>query len=42
MGPEAKPFLEGPGPDAAQSFQVSAWSRPSVSSTIGCQLRFPK
>lgn len=26
MGPDAKPFLEGPGPDAARAFEISAWS----------------
>ncbi|HEY9311823.1 NADH-dependent enoyl-ACP reductase InhA [Williamsia sp.] len=34
MGPEAKPFLEGPGPDAAQSFQVSAWSYAALARAV--------
>lgn len=31
MGPEARPFLEGPGPDAAKAFEISAWSYASLS-----------
>lgn len=34
MGPEAKPFLEGPGPDAAQSFQVSVWSYAALARAV--------
>ncbi len=34
MGPDAKPFLEGPGPDAAQSFQVSAWSYAALARAV--------
>ncbi|MCK0518712.1 NADH-dependent enoyl-ACP reductase InhA [Williamsia sp. DF01-3] len=34
MGPEAKSFLEGPGPDAAQSFQVSAWSYAALARAV--------
>lgn len=34
MGPEAKPFLDGPGPDAAQSFQVSAWSYAALARAV--------
>lgn len=34
MGPEALPFLEGPGPDAAQSFQVSAWSYAALARAV--------
>lgn len=34
MGPEAKPFLDAPGPDAAQSFQVSAWSYAALARSV--------
>jgi meromycolic acid enoyl-[acyl-carrier-protein] reductase len=30
MGPDAKPFLDGPGPDAAKAFEISAWSYASL------------
>ncbi|MGO3327615.1 NADH-dependent enoyl-ACP reductase InhA [Gordonia sp. (in: high G+C Gram-positive bacteria)] len=30
MGPDAVPFLEGPGPDVARSFEISAWSYASL------------
>ena len=30
MGPDALPFLEGPGPDVAKSFEISAWSYASL------------
>lgn len=34
MGPDAKPFLEGPGPDAAKAFEISAWSYASVARAL--------
>ncbi|MBT0568069.1 NADH-dependent enoyl-ACP reductase InhA [Williamsia sp. CHRR-6] len=34
MGPDAKPFLDGPGPDAAQAFQVSAWSYAALARAV--------
>ncbi|GAB3126932.1 NADH-dependent enoyl-ACP reductase InhA [Tsukamurella serpentis] len=34
MGPEALPFLEGPGPDAAKSFEISAWSYASLARAV--------
>lgn len=34
MGPEAFPFLEGPGPDAAKSFEISAWSYASLARAV--------
>ncbi|MGN2637345.1 NADH-dependent enoyl-ACP reductase InhA [Nocardia takedensis] len=34
MGPEAKPFLEGPGPDAARAFEISAWSYASLARAV--------
>ncbi|AZZ82184.1 enoyl-[acyl-carrier-protein] reductase [Gordonia namibiensis NBRC 108229] len=34
MGPEAKPFLEGPGPDAAKAFEISAWSYASLARAV--------
>ncbi|GAB2729628.1 NADH-dependent enoyl-ACP reductase InhA [Nocardia thraciensis] len=34
MGPEAKPFLDGPGPDAAKSFEISAWSYASLARAV--------
>ncbi|MGW0176116.1 NADH-dependent enoyl-ACP reductase InhA [Rhodococcus sp. NPDC003322] len=34
MGPEAKPFLEGPGPDVAKSFEISAWSYASLARAV--------
>ncbi|SKZ95816.1 enoyl-[acyl carrier protein] reductase [Mycobacteroides abscessus subsp. abscessus] len=30
MGPDAVPFLDGPGPDVAKSFEISAWSYASL------------
>ncbi|WP_040796996.1 NADH-dependent enoyl-ACP reductase InhA [Nocardia higoensis] len=34
MGPEAKPFLDGPGPDAAKAFEISAWSYASLARAV--------
>ncbi|MBF6248865.1 enoyl-ACP reductase FabI, partial [Nocardia elegans] len=34
MGPEALPFLEGPGPDAAKAFEISAWSYASLARAV--------
>ncbi|GAA4406859.1 NADH-dependent enoyl-ACP reductase InhA [Tsukamurella soli] len=34
MGPDALPFLEGPGPDAAKSFEISAWSYASLARAV--------
>ncbi|ORI22548.1 NADH-dependent enoyl-ACP reductase InhA [Rhodococcus sp. 1168] len=34
MGPDAKPFLEGPGPDAARAFEISAWSYASLARAV--------
>lgn len=34
MGPDAKPFLEGPGPDVAKSFEISAWSYASLARAV--------
>jgi enoyl ACP reductase len=34
MGPDAKPFLEGPGPDAASAFQISAWTYASLARAV--------
>ncbi|KZF12926.1 MAG: NADH-dependent enoyl-ACP reductase InhA [Rhodococcus sp. (in: high G+C Gram-positive bacteria)] len=34
MGPGAKPFLEGPGPDAARAFEISAWSYASLARAV--------
>ncbi|CAM3660278.1 NADH-dependent enoyl-ACP reductase InhA [Smaragdicoccus niigatensis] len=34
MGPDAKPFLEGPGPDAAKAFEISAWSYASLARAV--------
>nr|WP_223205099.1 NADH-dependent enoyl-ACP reductase InhA [Gordonia jinghuaiqii] len=34
MGPEAKPFLEAPGPDAAKAFEISAWSYASLARAV--------
>lgn len=34
MGPDALPFLEGPGPDVAQAFQISAWSYASLARAV--------
>lgn len=34
MGPEAVPFLEGPGPDAAKAFEISAWSYASLARAV--------
>ncbi|MFI6998659.1 NADH-dependent enoyl-ACP reductase InhA [Nocardia sp. NPDC050175] len=34
MGPEARPFLEGPGPDAAKAFEISAWSYASLARAV--------
>ena len=30
MGPDALPFLDAPGPDAAKAFEISAWSYASL------------
>jgi len=30
MGPDAVPFLEGPGPDVSRAFEISAWSYASL------------
>lgn len=34
MGPDALPFLEGPGPDAAKAFEISAWSYASLARAV--------
>ncbi|MFW0790757.1 NADH-dependent enoyl-ACP reductase InhA [Gordonia sp. CPCC 205333] len=34
MGPDALPFLEGPGPDVAKSFEISAWSYASLARAV--------
>lgn len=34
MGPEAKPFLDAPGPDAAKAFEISAWSYASLARAV--------
>ncbi|GAB2673682.1 NADH-dependent enoyl-ACP reductase InhA [Gordonia jinhuaensis] len=34
MGPDAVPFLEGPGPDVARAFQISAWSYASLARAV--------
>ncbi|WP_433597687.1 NADH-dependent enoyl-ACP reductase InhA [Nocardia sp. CA-135953] len=34
MGPEARPFLDGPGPDAAKAFEISAWSYASLARAV--------
>ncbi|QIS04712.1 enoyl-ACP reductase FabI [Nocardia brasiliensis] len=34
MGPEALPFLDGPGPDAAKAFEISAWSYASLARAV--------
>ena len=34
MGPEAKPFLDGPGSDAAKAFEISAWSYASLARAV--------
>jgi enoyl ACP reductase len=34
MGPEAHPFLDGPGPDAAKAFEISAWSYASLARAV--------
>ncbi|TQF66481.1 enoyl-ACP reductase FabI [Rhodococcus spelaei] len=34
MGPDAKPFLEGPGPDVAKAFEISAWSYASLARAV--------
>ncbi|MBJ8345409.1 NADH-dependent enoyl-ACP reductase InhA [Antrihabitans sp. YC2-6] len=34
MGPEALPFLDAPGPDAAKSFEISAWSYASLARAV--------
>ncbi|MDF0529260.1 NADH-dependent enoyl-ACP reductase InhA [Tsukamurella sp. 8F] len=34
MGPDAVPFLDGPGPDAAKSFEISAWSYASLARAV--------
>lgn len=34
MGPGSKPFLEGPGPDAAKAFEISAWSYASLARAV--------
>lgn len=34
MGTEAKPFLDGPGPDAAKAFEISAWSYASLARAV--------
>lgn len=34
MGPDALPFLEGSGPDAAKSFEISAWSYASLARAV--------
>ncbi|GAA1480267.1 NADH-dependent enoyl-ACP reductase InhA [Gordonia sinesedis] len=34
MGPDMKPFLEGPGPDASKAFEVSAWSYAALANAV--------
>ncbi|MET0196477.1 MULTISPECIES: NADH-dependent enoyl-ACP reductase InhA [Nocardiaceae] len=34
MGPDAKPFLDGPGPDASRAFEISAWSYASLARAV--------
>ncbi|MFE3002849.1 NADH-dependent enoyl-ACP reductase InhA [Nocardia sp. NPDC059246] len=34
MGPEALPFLDGPGADAAKAFEISAWSYASLARAV--------
>lgn len=34
MGPTALPFLDGPGPDAARAFEISAWSYASLARAV--------
>ena len=34
MGPDAVPFLDAPGPDAAKSFEISAWSYASLARAV--------
>ncbi|MFE3543359.1 NADH-dependent enoyl-ACP reductase InhA [Nocardia sp. NPDC059177] len=34
MGPDAVPFLDGPGPDVAKSFEISAWSYASLARAV--------
>ncbi|HMS76901.1 NADH-dependent enoyl-ACP reductase InhA [Gordonia sp. (in: high G+C Gram-positive bacteria)] len=34
MGPDAVPFLEGPGPDVAKSFEISAWSYAALARAV--------
>ncbi len=34
LGPDMVPFLEGPGPDAAKAFEVSAWSYASLAQAM--------
>ncbi|GAC57264.1 enoyl-[acyl-carrier-protein] reductase [Gordonia hirsuta DSM 44140 = NBRC 16056] len=34
MGPDALPFLEGPGPDVAKAFEISAWSYASLARAV--------
>jgi meromycolic acid enoyl-[acyl-carrier-protein] reductase len=34
MGPDALPFLDGPGPDAARAFTVSAWTYASLARAV--------
>ena len=34
MGPDALPFLDGPGADAAKAFEISAWSYASLSRAV--------
>ena len=34
MGPDALPFLEGPGPDVAKSFEISAWSYAALARAV--------
>ncbi|TSD95343.1 enoyl-ACP reductase FabI [Skermania sp. ID1734] len=34
MGPDAVPFLDGPGEDAARAFQISAWSYASLARAV--------
>ncbi len=34
MGPDAVPFLDGPGPDVAKAFEISAWSYASLARAV--------
>lgn len=34
MGPDALPFLDGPGADAAKAFEISAWSYASLARAV--------